>query len=147
MARMTGPDDFLRLIREHPADDGPRLLFAEWLAERGDPASAARAEFVRIQCALAALPAGHPRRRELADREAELESRFGAEWARPFAGLADGLQYGRGFVEFAALSAEAFVSRGAELFRLAPVRRVRLSDAGPCLDRLARCPHLAHVAA
>ncbi|HEY7425416.1 MAG TPA: TIGR02996 domain-containing protein [Gemmataceae bacterium] len=37
---------FLRSIIEAPDDDGPRLVFADWLEERGDP----RASFIRLQC-------------------------------------------------------------------------------------------------
>jgi uncharacterized protein (TIGR02996 family) len=37
-------------IRAHPDDDTPRLIYADWLQERGDEA---RAEFIRVQCALA----------------------------------------------------------------------------------------------
>ncbi len=37
--------DFLDAILSHPADPTPRLVFADWLDERGDP----RGELVRIQ--------------------------------------------------------------------------------------------------
>lgn len=47
---MTDAEAFLRAIREAPADDVPRLAFADWLAENGQEA---RGEFVRVQCALA----------------------------------------------------------------------------------------------
>lgn len=40
---------FLRRIKETPEDDTPRLVFADWLDEWGDPAWA---EFIRVQCAL-----------------------------------------------------------------------------------------------
>lgn len=46
---MTDHDSFLRTIIENPADDGPRLVYADWLEERGDP----RGEFIRVQCELA----------------------------------------------------------------------------------------------
>jgi uncharacterized protein (TIGR02996 family) len=40
-----------------PLDDGPRLVYADWLDERGE---CARAEFIRVQCELARLPdCGH----------------------------------------------------------------------------------------
>jgi uncharacterized protein (TIGR02996 family) len=46
-------------IIEHPADDGPRLVYADALEEYGDGAGdLARAEFIRVQCELAALRAG-----------------------------------------------------------------------------------------
>jgi uncharacterized protein (TIGR02996 family) len=42
--------DFLRDIIANRDDDGPRLVYADWLDERGDPK---RAEFIRVQCELA----------------------------------------------------------------------------------------------
>jgi uncharacterized protein (TIGR02996 family) len=42
-------DAFLRQILAHPFDDGPRLVWADALDERGE---CARAEFVRVQCEL-----------------------------------------------------------------------------------------------
>lgn len=43
----------LRGILDHPADDLPRLVYADWLDENGQ---AERAEFVRVQVELAKLP-------------------------------------------------------------------------------------------
>lgn len=43
------------------------------------------------------------------------------------------------------VDAGTFLSRGGELFRRAPVRRVRLLAAGRHLARLADCPHLSRV--
>jgi uncharacterized protein (TIGR02996 family) len=42
-------DAFLRQILAHPFDDGPRLVYADRLDERGDP----RGEFIRVQCEIA----------------------------------------------------------------------------------------------
>lgn len=44
--------DFLPAILATPDDDGPRLVFADWLEEQGD---VDRAEFIRVQCRLAEL--------------------------------------------------------------------------------------------
>lgn len=41
-------DKFLRTIRENPDDDTARLVYADWLQERGEED---RAEFIRVQCA------------------------------------------------------------------------------------------------
>jgi uncharacterized protein (TIGR02996 family) len=46
---MATHDEFLRAVIADPEDDGPRLVYADWLDERGD---AARAEFIRLQCEL-----------------------------------------------------------------------------------------------
>ncbi|MGL4555777.1 MAG: TIGR02996 domain-containing protein, partial [Gemmataceae bacterium] len=46
---------FLDDIRADPDDDGPRLIYADWLDEAGDEA---RAEFIRLQIARARGAAG-----------------------------------------------------------------------------------------
>jgi uncharacterized protein (TIGR02996 family) len=62
-------DAFLSSILAAPDDDTPRLVYADYLDETGDPA---RAEFVRVQCELAALDEADPRRPTLEDREHDL---------------------------------------------------------------------------
>jgi len=58
------PDDpFLRASIAEPDDDLPRLIYADWLDERGDPD---RAQIIRTQIELARLPAGPRRRAPLA---------------------------------------------------------------------------------
>ena len=66
---MTHDEAFLQSIRETPDDDAPRLIYADWLEEHGDARAAARAEFIRLQCQRARLPAYDPRRQDLLDRE------------------------------------------------------------------------------
>ncbi len=51
---MTIPAGFLSAICADPADDTPRLVLADWLDDNGE---AERAEFIRLQCELAKLPA------------------------------------------------------------------------------------------
>src|SRR5581483_7143335 len=104
---------FLRAIADHPDDDLPRLVYADWLDEHGDPA---RAEFIRVQCALARLPAGDTRAAALARREAELLTDHQADWLRPLAGLAGGAKFRRGFVEEVTVETAVFLDRGADLF-------------------------------
>jgi uncharacterized protein (TIGR02996 family) len=50
---MSERDDFLRAILANPADDAPRLVYADWLDDQGE---SARAEFIRVQVAMARLP-------------------------------------------------------------------------------------------
>ena len=73
----------LEAVCSAPDDDGPRLRFADWLEETGSPANVARAEFIRLQCALARLD-------EDADDELPLRRRAEAllrdhwrDWFRP----------------------------------------------------------------
>jgi uncharacterized protein (TIGR02996 family) len=46
---MTEDEAFLQALLQTPDDDTPRLIYADWLEEQGDP----RGEFIRLQCALA----------------------------------------------------------------------------------------------
>lgn len=43
---MTERDALLKAVCDHPDDDTPRLVFADWLQENGDET---RAEFIRLQ--------------------------------------------------------------------------------------------------
>jgi uncharacterized protein (TIGR02996 family) len=45
--------DFLRAIIDKPADDGPRLVYADYLDLDSDPPQPEWAEFIRVQCELA----------------------------------------------------------------------------------------------
>jgi uncharacterized protein (TIGR02996 family) len=75
---------FLRAIAEHPDDDLPRLVYADWLDEHGDPA---RAEFIRVQCELTRLVPDDGRRSELHVRERELLKAHGHGWSAEWDGL------------------------------------------------------------
>ncbi|AWM35707.1 hypothetical protein GobsT_66070 [Gemmata obscuriglobus] len=45
---MSDEAGFLGKLLEAPADDTTRLVYADWLTERGDPESAAKARFLRL---------------------------------------------------------------------------------------------------
>lgn len=87
---------FLNAIREHPDADLPRLVFADWLDEAGDPA---RAEFIRVQCELASLPDHDPQYRALEDREHELLSEHEPAWVGELPKYATEWEWRRGFVD------------------------------------------------
>lgn len=127
------------------ADDGPRLIFADFLDESDDPADRGRAALIRVQCGLARLSADHPRRPSLKATEADLLARFQAVWAASVAGLVAGVEFRRGLLDTVSVDAQTFLASGDELFRRAPVRRVRFLDAGRHMARLAACPLLARV--
>jgi uncharacterized protein (TIGR02996 family) len=159
---MTHDEAFLADIAEHPDEDAPRLVYADWLEDRGERA---RAEFVRLQCQLARLDRDDAQAASPRARAAELLRANWEEWVGPLRRLVgpnasrwgerwlaggfhpDGLwKFRRGFVDSLALDAETFIRRGDELFRLAPVRHLRLWLAGRVAEDLAQCPHLAWLA-
>jgi uncharacterized protein (TIGR02996 family) len=133
---------FLQAVLDEPDDDAPRLVYADWLEEHGD---AARAEFLRVQCELARLADGDGRRWELEARERWLLWHHGKRWAGPLRRLVKRWQFRRGFVEGVTAGAAEFLGWADELFRLAPIRHVRLLRVRDTLPRLARCRHLARV--
>jgi uncharacterized protein (TIGR02996 family) len=77
---MVDDHTFLRVIGANPDDDGPRLLYADFLEEKGDAASAAHAEFIRVQCA---VDAGGGNMESLREREKELLTANWPTWLRP----------------------------------------------------------------
>src|SRR5262245_7353205 len=86
----------LRAILEEPHDDGPRLVYADWLEENGDQA---RAEFIRVQCELARLGEDDPRRPALQKRERQLLRAHRAAWVAEKPALAgQHVEFLRGFL-------------------------------------------------
>jgi uncharacterized protein (TIGR02996 family) len=153
---------FLQSIREDPDDDGLRLIYADWLEERGDP----RGEFIRVQVELARTPPSDPRVSLWKEREHELLATHRDTWVRPLremlqddvASLRDWRLVGgsrhdrdemlrRGFPEKLMLTVRTFAERGGSLLRLAPLRHLCLWGAGEsgAAATLARCPHLATI--
>ena len=55
---MTEEDAFLAGIRAHPSDDLRRLVYADWLEERGTAEARAKAEYLRLEVHIAALAEG-----------------------------------------------------------------------------------------
>lgn len=105
------PDAFKHTIREHPQDDGPRLIFADWLEEHGD---CDYAEFIRVQCELE-QPLDDDRWAALSRREAELLALHREEWLGPWR-LSRPVQLRRGFLE-AEIDAEEALRLSEEFWR------------------------------
>jgi uncharacterized protein (TIGR02996 family) len=70
-------DLFLRAILTAPADPAPRLVYADWLEERGDPA---RAEYLRLGAEFVAIPDRAEVARGVRRRMCELRPRVPAAW-------------------------------------------------------------------
>ena len=75
----TDEQPFLDAVFDRYADDRPRLIYADFLDDSGEPE---RAELIRVQLALSKLSEDDPRRPALSDRQAELLTRNRAEWTR-----------------------------------------------------------------
>ena len=136
---------FLNPILGEYAQDGPRLMLADFLAESGRPEDFARAELIRVQVAIARLSVDHPRRAELVARQDELLAAHLPTWVGRFDGLAVGVEFRRGLADTVTVDAGVFRARADELFARGPVRRVRFLNARAHLAGVVGTPGLAHV--
>jgi uncharacterized protein (TIGR02996 family) len=134
---------FVSAILESPEDDTPRLIYADWLEERGDP----RGEFIRLQCARAALPDWDRRARLLLRQENALLDQHGAAWWGELPSL-EGIiweDFERGFVSSVMASSFAALYRHAKkIWQAAPVRHVTVTGKSERvrLDRRQALPQL-----
>ncbi|MDY3561516.1 TIGR02996 domain-containing protein [Gemmata sp. JC673] len=150
----TDRESLLAAIVAHPGEDTPRLALGDWLDEHGSPADRGRAEFIRLQCALAgALKA--PRHKNKMpfqfDRDAEALALDGRDDLLPvlarcrdlyqehFAAWHEELLPGapraleevvfhRGFPVVLPLTVSNFVGHGERLLRTNPVETVHLQE-------------------
>jgi uncharacterized protein (TIGR02996 family) len=134
-------DALLSAVIANPDDDTVRLVYADWLEEQGDP----RAEFIRLQIALARDEPGDQVALEL--RERDLLDGYRNLWAAPLLGLVTGVQFSRGFPDWVAVDARRLIDDGADLFRAAPISQVWVRRAAGLAEELAACPHLNRLEA
>jgi uncharacterized protein (TIGR02996 family) len=143
---MTHEEAFLQEILESHDDDTPRRIYADWLMDRGDAVGWARGEFIHVQCDLARFPPDAKRPAELLRRERDLLAAHGREWGSAFLRLGCRCwEYRRGFVTGIGLPAVSLLAHAPLLFRLTPLREVKLYEAGGLLREVAACPAMAAV--
>ncbi|HJZ91668.1 MAG TPA: TIGR02996 domain-containing protein [Gemmataceae bacterium] len=132
------PDDpaFIRMIAATPDDDAPRLVYADVLDERGDAASVARAEFIRVQCERARLEPDSPPWRVLWRRDADL-----LDWARRWRmelPAIEGIQFGgflRGFIDHVTADAEPLSRHFRVILDAVPLRKLTLEKSNTEISR------------
>jgi uncharacterized protein (TIGR02996 family) len=76
---MSDDEAFLRAILANPADDAPRLIYADWLDERGDRASENKAAYLRDTAALMTVRAT-PQRAIIQDRLRAAAAKIDSRW-------------------------------------------------------------------
>jgi uncharacterized protein (TIGR02996 family) len=144
---MNQDEAFLAAIRETPDDDAPRLVYADWLDDHGDPA---RGEFIRSGCAAKRFPEWSEERGRAEERASRLFIEHGSRWlGEPPEGLENSLVE-RGFwsqLTFPTVSEYLAAVKQWPLHHLAPVQTLRLKPkpgtAG--LGRLFDSPALRWV--
>jgi uncharacterized protein (TIGR02996 family) len=148
MGREHVVDDaaFLEAILADADNDTPRLVYADWLDERGDP----RGEFIRVQCELEASRQDPrwpdsgletQRHRALVERESRLLAFHDARWAaslRPLVEPGFRPRFRRGFVDWLHLPLGEFLAKADNIFQLIPLAGVELRI--PPKDRIHALP-------
>src|SRR5437870_1657420 len=122
---MRDDEGFLSAIKASPTEDLPRLIYADYLDDRGDHA---RAEFIRIGCARARQPENYSLRRRLAERELELLADHQAEWELPYQ-PATLVRFDRGFVSAIEIEAAGFVRQYVTMLAAGPLPAITLRNA------------------
>jgi uncharacterized protein (TIGR02996 family) len=140
--------DFIDAILAEPDDDVPRLIYADFLEERGNP----RSDFIRLQVELATLappprrnrmygnPVPQPRDprdaahfRRLWERQMNLLLTHCAEWVEPLIGQATGVIFERGCIEGITAQPQAFATYASLWYQSMPIRQLCIA-APPSMD-------------
>jgi uncharacterized protein (TIGR02996 family) len=144
---MSEQSDLYRAVLANPEDDAPRLIYADWLDEHGQPE---RAEFIRVQCAMDRIPRETARWQSLDKRAEQIARDWRAAWTGPAKEMVYDAHLRRGFVDRVRLALDQFAKSAAELVRLEPVRVWEFSwvhnfGPAPSLAKLAADPNLTLV--
>jgi uncharacterized protein (TIGR02996 family) len=141
---MTRPEEtetgrgLLRAICEDPSDDTPRLIFADFLDDHGQPERAAfiRSDVAYYQAEKERDRLSYEQRKERTaefGRMRDAVRRFDPVWTWPlhelFGGAVQDFDYNRGLVGDVYVPAGLFVRHAAALFRVQPVMMVTLTTA------------------
>jgi uncharacterized protein (TIGR02996 family) len=143
---MNDRDALLHAIAEHPEEDTPRLMYADWLEENGQPE---RADFVRNQVELGRMELDDPARRELVVKNVHYLLNLVPQWKAELPQI-PGIEWGdfnRGLIEEVQTRDErGVITHAAEIFAIPGIHILRfrwLSEG----RRLSRCRELARLRA
>jgi len=124
---MNDHDALLRAIGEHPEEDTPRLMYADWLEENGEPE---RADFVRNQVALARFEPSDSARYPFVRKNVAYLRDFVPVWKSQLPRVKD-IEWGdfnRGLIEEVQAATEEPIARCAEeIFAVPGVHILRIT--------------------
>jgi uncharacterized protein (TIGR02996 family) len=143
-------EGFFHALQQNPEDDALRLVYSDYLEDRGDGQSLARAELIRVQVELASLsptiPRAAERRTELTARQDRLVEQWQYVRLGDWAKVLQGWTFRRGLVVAVHAAAPDFLDHAPEWFDEWPTLAVaKLTRAEGHLPELAASPWLAHL--
>lgn len=140
---------FFIALKENPDDDAPRLIFADWLQERGGAAASARGEFLRLNVLRHRLSPDDPSYDLLKRREGELLTEHRWTWLGPLVDAARSWTFERGMIQIAAQGKDLITPEmraWARTSEAAWVDALTITELdGHDASKLASSPLLAHV--
>jgi uncharacterized protein (TIGR02996 family) len=142
----TAEAAFIRALQDDPADETSRLVFADWLDERGDR----RGEFLRVQQELSLWVPDLVRRTQLQERQRKLLDALAEDWLGPLRNSRIRWHFENGLAHVT-MKASRFLGRrfsphATEWFRQVWLGSLRLTDlVVRQVPSLAGASHLAGV--
>jgi len=138
---MNQEQAFLEAIRERPGARADRLIYADWLIDRGDP----RGEFMHCQLQARRAPRGSPRRLDLEAQAHDLLLAHEETWLGPLLGAIANWDWRGGLLDWVTVPADVFLANVERWLPALPLLGVQLRKARPHVAALAHCEQLAHL--
>ncbi|MCA9176055.1 MAG: TIGR02996 domain-containing protein [Planctomycetales bacterium] len=141
--------EFLKAILADPDDDMPRLVYADWLHDQGDP----RGEFIQLQCELAEIHRNFyavdqeliDRHDDLVERQQDMLLEHGDRWRAALAPLVQDCQFQRGLLQLVRLSGAQLRDYGDRIMAAAPICLMFVTAARGCLREALRHQRLSQL--
>jgi uncharacterized protein (TIGR02996 family) len=140
---------FFEEIKTHPDDDTPRLVFADWLQEHGDAATAARGELMGLQVRRCRVHDDDPQWHALKRREGQLLRQHLFGWLGAWMDTARYWKFERGLIHLE-MRAEKFLATETVSLASSPqafwIESLTLTDlTARQLEQVADSPLLPHL--
>ncbi len=144
---MTDRDALIAAIIEHPEEDTPRLMFADWLKENNE---ADRGEFVRLQVLASQAEPHSLQARQYEESSQNLLVTNIGYWTQHLVDRVVSWRFARGFAEHLSVNAATFSREAAKIFAVEPVRslhitRFAFTTAPVPLDAIFALPQMSRI--
>jgi len=132
---------FLEAILAAPEQDAPRLVYADWLEERGDP----RGQFIRLQIAADRCARQSHERHELEAQARALLDEYEEEWIGDILRNKARSWFRRGFVEKIIVPAMYLQTYAGRIWDREPVVSVEIRELNNYASAIATLPELKYL--